>query len=341
MQSMEFKNYDERGRSEWLARFADYMKNSLPKLPSIGSTWKEQDNRLFEEGLRLIAAFGYCADFVNQALLFKDYNRRVDRLRYYFGRIQKDVEQYIGDSAGKPVDEKRKDTPKSKAKRAENEKKSLSFEPVGQDIAYPNSVRWHLDQLGFLLSPGLKADVSLISSLRSTSAIEAEMAKDLAYKGKPQSAIAVHSEAALDAMRSYKLIYEKVDLELANLYAGYLVSEEVKNRMTLLCSGASVSVNDVLAQIKTHWEKVGKPSYIPEKPKAETSEEERERKKRYHNIRSYILRKDGKITQSRVDKIKKYIAEAKQLGFDTSAFEVVLTNAEEKLKDVREAMLFA
>ena len=111
--------------------------------------------------------------------------------------------------------------------------------------------------------------------------------------------------------------------------------------MTLLCPGASVSVTDVLAQIKAHWEKVGKPSYIPEKPKAETSEEERERKKRYHNIRSYILRKDGKITQSRVDKIKKYIAEAKQLGFDTSAFEVVLTNAEERLKDVRQAMLFA
>ena len=341
MQSVEFKKLDDRGKSDWLAKYAEYMKNSLPALPTNGFAWTEADNRCFEEGLRLIAAFNYCSDFVHQSLLFKDYSRRADRLRYYLGRIQKDVDSLLEKPLLGAVSDEKKKVKRGRPKKTEADKKEDMNAPVMQAITYPKGMRWHLDQLGFLLSPGLTPDVSLISSLRSTSAIEAEIAKDLAYKGKPQSAIAVHSEAALEAMRSYKLIYERVDLELANLYAGYLESEEMKHRITLLCSGVNVSVDDVLSQIKGHWEKMGKPAYIPEKPKAETTEEEKERKKRYHNIRSYILRKDGKITRDRVEKIRKYIAEAKQLGFDTSAFEVVLHNVEEKLKDVREAMLFA
>lgn len=341
MQSIEFKNLDKAGKSDWVAKYADYMKNSLPALPARDSAWTEADNRRFEEGLRLIAAFSYCADFVHQSLLFKDYSRRADRLRYYLGRIQKDVESLLNKSVSTSESEEKKTAKLGRPKKTESEKKEDANVPVAQAITYPNGMRWHLDQLGFLLSPSLKADVSLVSSLRSTSAIEAEIAKDLAYKGKPQSVIAVHSEAALEAMRAYKLIYEKVDLEFANLYAGYLESDEMKHRIILLCSGVNVSVDDVLGQIKKHWEKMGKPAYIPEKPKAETTEEEKERKKRYHNIRSYILRKDGKITRDRVEKMRKYIAEAKQLGFDTSAFEVVLHNAEEKLKDARETLLFA
>lgn len=340
MQKVEFKFFNEREKSDWVIRFDDYVTNRLPLMGMISNAWTEADSRCFEEGAKLIAAFSYCVEFVEQALLFKDYSRRADRLKYYVARIQKEVSVMMDGQELKSASADKQPSRRGRPKKNADATNGVAYQPIGQAISL-EGVRWHLDQLGFLLSTGLKADVSLIASLRSTSAIEAEIAKDLAYQGKPQSVISPHSEAAIDALRSYKLIYEKVDLELANLYAGYLVSEEMKNRLVTLCSCANVSLNYVLGQIKRHWEKVGKPDFIADKPKAVTSEEEKERQKRYHNIRSYILRKDGKITASRIEKMKKYIAEAKQLGFDTSAFEIVLTNAEEKLRNVRETMLFA
>lgn len=76
---------------DWLTDFGSWTNDKLPVLCALGNAWESAHIKSMEEGLKLISAFSYCRDFVHKSLLFRDFSRRVDRLRFYVEKIKKEV----------------------------------------------------------------------------------------------------------------------------------------------------------------------------------------------------------------------------------------------------------
>ena len=75
----------------WLTDFAHWSNEKLPVLCALGNAWETAHVKSMEEGLKLISAFSYCRDFVQKSLLFRDFARRVDRIRFYVEKIKQEV----------------------------------------------------------------------------------------------------------------------------------------------------------------------------------------------------------------------------------------------------------
>ena len=75
----------------WLTDFAHWSNEKLPVLCALGNAWESGHIKSMEEGLKLISAFSYCRDFVQKSLLFRDFSRRVDRIRFYVEKIKQEV----------------------------------------------------------------------------------------------------------------------------------------------------------------------------------------------------------------------------------------------------------
>ena len=75
----------------WLTDFAHWSNEKLPVLCALGNAWESGHIKSMEEGLKLISAFSYCRDFVQKSLLFRDFARRVDRIRFYVDKIKQEV----------------------------------------------------------------------------------------------------------------------------------------------------------------------------------------------------------------------------------------------------------
>lgn len=75
----------------WLTDFAHWSNEKLPVLCALGNAWESGHIKSMEEGLKLISAFSYCRDFVQKSLLFRDFARRVDRIRFYVEKIKAEV----------------------------------------------------------------------------------------------------------------------------------------------------------------------------------------------------------------------------------------------------------
>ena len=75
----------------WLTDFAHWSNEKLPVLCALGNAWESGHIKSMEEGLKLISAFSYCRDFVQKSLLFRDFARRVDRIRFYVEKIKQEV----------------------------------------------------------------------------------------------------------------------------------------------------------------------------------------------------------------------------------------------------------
>ena len=75
----------------WLTDFAHWSNEKLPMLCALGNAWEAAHVKSMEEGLKLISAFSYCRDFVQKSLLFRDFARRVDRIRFYVEKIKAEV----------------------------------------------------------------------------------------------------------------------------------------------------------------------------------------------------------------------------------------------------------
>lgn len=91
---MEFKDYKFMTPEEqmaWLTDFAHWSNEKLPVLCALGNAWETAHVKSMEEGLKLISAFSYCRDFVQKSLLFRDFARRVDRIRFYVEKIKAEV----------------------------------------------------------------------------------------------------------------------------------------------------------------------------------------------------------------------------------------------------------
>ena len=87
---MELKDYKFMTPEEqmaWLTDFAHWSNEKLPVLCALGNAWESGHIKSMEEGLKLISAFSYCRDFVQKSLLFRDFARRVDRIRFYVEKI--------------------------------------------------------------------------------------------------------------------------------------------------------------------------------------------------------------------------------------------------------------
>ena len=91
---MELKDYKFMTPEEqmaWLTDFAHWSNEKLPMLCALGNAWEATHIKSMEEGLKLISAFSYCRDFVQKSLLFRDFSRRVDRIRFYVEKIKAEV----------------------------------------------------------------------------------------------------------------------------------------------------------------------------------------------------------------------------------------------------------
>lgn len=266
-----YKEMSPEEQLKWLTDFSEFAKEKLPALCQLGNAWEASSMKSFEEGLMLMDAFAYCREFVRNSLMFRDFSRRVDRMKYYVERIKKEISSgtvvhgvngetlaYVPSlrpaarRRGRPTDAEVRDALLSAEKnKMEEERAKLLAElndsiivagvslkkedeetdtkgqekPAGGPDLFSQAAamsaggaRLHLDQLKWLLSPTLAADVEQVHSLRESATYEAEKAKQLALAGANEETIAPHSRAACEYTDKYKSIYDAVDEELAFLY---------------------------------------------------------------------------------------------------------------------------
>lgn len=204
-------------------------------------------------------------------------------------------------------------------------------------MAAGDGTRLHLDQLAWLMSDGLRARVATVASLRSTAAAESNQAKALAERGVAQALIEPHSLAAVDASRAVRAIYDDVDSELANIYAVLSVEGDHLAAWEQRCAAQGITIAQLQAVVKPYWEKVGCPS--AQKVVSPAEEENRhERAAKIHRIRWYFMRKDRKVTAQRVETMRKYIKELRDMGVATEEYEVILKATEEALAEMERGL---
>ncbi len=227
---------------------------------------------------------------------------------------------------------------------SENSKPTAnSQEPTASSTATPmaaavamaagDGTRLHLDQLAWLMSDGLRARVATVAILRSTAAAESNQAKALADRGVAQAIIEPHSLAAVDASRAVRAIYDDVDSELANIYAVLSVDGDHLAAWEQRCADQGITIAQLQAVVKPYWEKIGCPS--AQKVVSPAEEENRhERAAKIHRIRWYFMRKDRKLTAKRVETMREYIKELRDMGVGTEEYEVILKATEEALAEM-------
>ena len=77
---------------------------------------------------------------------------------------------------------------------------------------------------------------------------------------------------------------------------------------------------------------MGCPAAGPEPSEVKEAEENRhERAAKIHRIRWYFMRKDRKLTAKRVETMREYIKELRDMGVGTEEYEVILAEAERGL----------
>ena len=374
----EFKQMSVQEQMNWLTDFSAWTEEQLPVLCALGDAWEASSIKSLEDGLRLISAFGYCRDFVQKSLLFRDFSRRMGRMQYYVDRIQKEinegmyvkgaegdrialVERIRGRRRGRPTKEE-----VAERKRMEGEPLFSNDDIFGKedeqdspeeksalqaaiDMALNAGARLHFDQIEWLFTDALRNRTRQVAALRATAAKESNLAKELAMTGAPQSAIAPHSQAAVDYTTRYKAIYDEVDAFLGNLYV-LLYGEEPSSQVTydygMICRKKGIEFSTLRAILKPYWEKIGSPKQIAEKsvesPENKSEEnagndaEEAERKAaqqtRLHAIRTYFIRKDTASTPRRVKRMEEMIAELKSYGQPVEEYEVILTKTKEEVE---------
>ena len=166
---------------------------------------------------------------------------------------------------------------------------------------------------------------------RPTKEESAQMERERAERGVAQALIEPHSLAAVDANRAVRAIYNDVDSELANIYAVLSVEGDHLAAWEQRCTAQGITIAQLQAVVKPYWEKVGCPS--AQKVVSPAEEENRhERAAKMHRIRTYFMRKDRKVTAQRVETMRKYIKELRDMGVATEEYEVILKATEEALK---------
>lgn len=89
----------------------------------------------------------------------------------------------------------------------------------------------HLDQVKWLLSAPLQADVANVRNMRATATAAAERAKLMAQQGGKPEKVAVYAQQAADATKQYETVYEHVDRELAKVWLRLRYDEQYQKEM--------------------------------------------------------------------------------------------------------------
>lgn len=89
----------------------------------------------------------------------------------------------------------------------------------------------HLDQVKWLLSAPLQADVANVRNMRATATAAAERAKLMAQQGGKPEEVAVYAQQAADATKQYETVYEHVDRELAKVWLRLRYDEQYQKEM--------------------------------------------------------------------------------------------------------------
>jgi hypothetical protein len=332
---------------------------SILSLPGI--TWSASNRVSMERGLELISAFGYTRSFVQTSLLFKDYGRRIARMKVYLDKIVAELADVNGDLStpakrrrGRPTREEaeRRKLEQQAAAVVKGEKKSA--DDSGDDTAKVvvpdafvaaalsgNGNRLHLDQLTWLMSPSLAANVGKVAELRGVAASESNQAKELASRGVAEEIIKPHTEAAIEADKRVLDIYAAIDNELGDLYAALFVE---KNARTIAVMKATLEKTGMTMEllgriIKPYWEKIGSPQSSSATPSltfsAQIPEPKEDHRAELHSIRTYFFRKDTNLTEARVQRMRELIAKLESYGVATDEYLVVLKKSEEELAKLK------
>lgn len=87
----DYKTMTVEEQIEWITDFSKFKKEKLPVLCALGDAWESSHIKWFEEGLKLFRAFAICRDFVANSLMYRDFSRRLDRMNFYIGKIEKEI----------------------------------------------------------------------------------------------------------------------------------------------------------------------------------------------------------------------------------------------------------
>jgi len=363
----EFRNMTADEQLKWITDFSKFDEQKLPTLCALGDAWEAAHIKCFEEGLQLLRAFSMCREFVKKSLMFRDYSRRIDRMSFYIDRIKEKIEKGEYVKVGRetlvnvpgmqPASNRRRGRP-TKAESAakaitegiasEKNKDSFDlFSSVGANTATQEDPALpQLKDVAWLLSPALQSETKQVSFYRAKSAASAEQAKILADKGEKASFIEPYSKEAAEYTEKYKKVYEDVNAELATLYI-YLQHDETHADFKAKMEGKGSSIEALKAillqysnKMSEEWKaemtaKIAKEVVKQEEKSVDGSETpeigKAEKADLLHKHRTYILRKDVKLTPSRIKKVKEKIDELVAIGEDVSEYNVILAKMEEDL----------
>lgn len=356
-----FKDMTSEEQEKFFLDFTNYTAEKLPLLCQMSDAWTDSRVKCFEEGLVYLQAFSYCREFVQKTLYWRDFSRRVNRLLFLMDKVRKEISagRSMKTSEGKTIvalgeekKPKRGRPAKAKAEKAEAQTETPpppaspapqpTMTPLQQIASQVAGVeRLSLKELSWLLTPELQEEVKKVQLLRATATAESEQAKALAENNVAAEIIKPHSEATVKAMEMIQSIYNKVDLELAEVY--YRLSEDNDfGGFKAAWEKKGGAFSGLLEILLPYYEKMGGKEFgatlkTNDKVKAEKeaqSKEAAERAQKIHTARTYILRDDQALTSDRLKRMKEYLEECRKLGYDKIVeLEKAVEIAEKKIED--------
>lgn len=356
-----FKDMTSEEQEKFFLDFTNYTAEKLPLLCQMSDAWTDSRVKCFEEGLVYLQAFSYCREFVQKTLYWRDFSRRVNRLLFLMDKVRKEISagRSMKTSEGKTIvalgeekKPKRGRPAKAKAEKAEaqTETPSSPASPAPQPTMTPlqqiasqvaGVERLSLKELSWLLTPELQEEVKKVQLLRATATAESEQAKALAENNVVAEIIKPHSEATVKAMEMIQNIYNKVDLELAEVY--YRLSEDNDfGGFKAAWEKKGGAFSGLLEILLPYYEKMGGKEFgatlkTNDQVKAEKEAQSKaaaERAQKIHTARTYILRDDQSLTSDRLKRMKEYLEECRKLGYDKIVeLEKAVEIAEKKIED--------
>ena len=356
-----FKDMTSEEQEKFFLDFTNYTAEKLPLLCQMSDAWTDARVKCFEEGLVYLQAFSYCREFVQKTLYWRDFSRRVNRLIFLMDKVRKEISEgrSMKTAEGKTIvaleeDKKPKRGRPSKAKAAKAETQTETQPPSASPTPQPTMTplqliasqvagveRLSLRELSWLLTPELQEEVKKVQLLRATATAESEQAKALAENNVTAEIIKPHSEATVKAMEMIQSIYNKVDLELAEVY--YRLSEDNDfGGFKAAWEKKGGAFSCLLEILLPYYDKMGGKEFgatlkTNDQVKAEKEAQSKvaaERAQKIHTARTYILRDDQALTFDRLKRMKEYLEECRKLEYDKIVeLEKAVEIAEKKIEE--------
>lgn len=187
-----------------------------------------------------------------------------------------------------------------------------------QDISLSSALP-RLNDIKWMLSPDLAAEVDNIRTYRAQAAAAAEKTKTMAEMGAKPDDVAVYAKEAAVNVESYEKVFERVDGELAALYIR--LREDEPFVIAFKAKYGFKDLTDILHLLKPYYNKQDagfaarvRKRMAEENPEAVAKrEQEKQVKARIDAIVKYLMRKDKKATAQRVKTMEARIKELEEL----------------------------